>query len=131
MKSKEEIINDSLKLDKPPAEYNLIEIHCFLALKQLTIMFYNKQVSKERAGETKQKILSTYEKQCKEYEFERSMFQEHIQHIKATENARIKLHKILNGKDEYNSPITEERLCETLNICMEIISKVFKGEFNE
>ena len=32
MKSKEEVINDSLKLDKPPADYNLIEIHCFLAL---------------------------------------------------------------------------------------------------
>ena len=65
----------------------------------------------------------------KEYEFQTSMFQEHIDHIKETENARIKLHKMLNGKDEYNSPITEERLCETINTCMEIISKVFKGEF--
>lgn len=129
MKSKEIIINDSLKLDKPPADYNLIEIHCFLALKQLTIMFYNKQISKEKAGETKQKILSTYEKQCKEYEFERSMFQEYIQHIKETENARVKLHKMLNGKEPYNKPITEETMAETINTCMEIISKVFKGEF--
>lgn len=129
MKSKEVIINDSLKLDKPPADYNLIEIHCFLALKQLTIMFYNKQISKEKAGETKQKILSTYEKQCKEYEFERSMFQEHIQHIKETENARVKLQKMLNGKEPYNKPITEETMAETINTCMEIISKVFKGEF--
>lgn len=129
MKNKEQIVNDSIKLETPPEDYNLIEIHCFLALKQLTVMFYNKQISKENAGKSKQKILSTYEKQCKEYEFERSMFQEHIQHIKETENARTKLHKMLNGQDEYNKPITEESYCETINTCMEIISKVFKGEF--
>lgn len=129
MKNKEQIVNDSIKLETPPEDYNLIEIHCFLALKQLTVMFYNKQISKENAGKTKQKILSTYEKQCKEYEFERSMFQEHIQHIKETEDARTKLRKMLNGEAEEAKPITEERLCETINLCMEIISTVFKGEF--
>ena len=36
---------------------------------------------------------------------------------------------MLNGKDEYNRPITEETLCETINTCMEIISTIFKGEF--
>lgn len=128
-KSKEQIINDSIKLETPPADYNLLEIHCFLALKQLLVMFHNKQISTENATKTKQLILAEYEKRCKEYEFQTSMFQEHIDHIKETENARIKLHKMLNGKDEYNSPITEERLCETINTCMEIISKVFKGEF--
>ena len=50
MKSKEQIVNDSIKLETPPEDYNLIEIHCFLALKQLTVMFYNKQISKENAG---------------------------------------------------------------------------------
>ena len=30
---------------------------------------------------------------------------------------------------EEAKPITEERLCETINVCMEIISSVFKGEF--
>lgn len=129
MKSKEQIVNDSVKLETPPEDYNLIEIHCFLALKQLTVMFYNKQISKENAGKTKQLILADYEKRCKEYEFQILMFQEHIEHIKQTENARIKLHKILNGETEKTRTITEERLCETINICMEIISKVFKGEF--
>lgn len=129
MKSKEQIINDSINLETPPADYNLLEIHCFLVLKQLLVMFHNKQISIENATKTKQKILTTYEKQCKEYEFERSMFQEHIQNIKETENERIKLHKMLNGQDEYNKPITEESLCETINICIEIISKVFKEEF--
>lgn len=129
MKSKEKIVNDSIKLETPPEDYNLLEIHCFLALKQLTVMFYNKQISKENAGKTKQLILAGYEKQCKEYEFQTSMFQEHIENIKKTENTRIKLHKMLNGEAEEAKPITEERLCETINVCMEIISSVFKGEF--
>ena len=126
-KSKEQIINDSIKLETPPADYNLLEIHCFLALKQLLIMFHNRQISTENATKTKQLILAEYEKRCKEYDFQTSMFQEHIENL--TENARVKLHKMLNGEAEEAKPVTEERLCETLNICMEIISKVFKGEF--
>lgn len=129
MKSKEEIINDSIKLETPPADYNLLEIHCFLALKQLLIMFHNKQITTENASKTKQLILADYEKRYKEFNFEKSMFQEHIDHIRKTENARIKLHKMLNGEEEEAKPITEERLCETINTCMEIISTVFKGEF--
>lgn len=53
-KSKEQIINDSIKLETPPADYNLLEIHCFLALKQLLIMFHNRQISTENATKTKQ-----------------------------------------------------------------------------
>lgn len=56
-------------------------------------------------------------------------FREYIDHIRETENARIKLHKMLNGEAEEAKPITEERLCETINTCIEIISKVFKEEF--
>lgn len=129
MKSKEEIINDSIKLETPPADYNLLEIHCFLALKQLLLMFHNKQITTENASKTKQLILADYEKRYKEFNFEKSMFREHIDHIRETENARIKLHKMLNGEAEEAKPITEERLCETINTCMEIISTVFKGEF--
>lgn len=129
MKTKEQIINDSIKEETPPADYNLIEIYCFLALKQLLVMFHNRQISKESATKAKQHILGTYEKQSKDYEFQTSMFQEHIDHIKQTENARVKLHKMLNGKEPYNKPVTEESMAETINICMEIISTVFKGEF--
>lgn len=129
MKSKEQIINDSIKLETPPEDYNLLEIYCFLALKQLLIMFYNKQISQLNATIMKNKILAKYEGDSKQYEFERSMFQEHIDHIKQTEIARIKLKKMLNGEAEEAKPITEERLCETINLCMEIISTVFKGEF--
>ncbi len=129
MKNKEQIINDSIKLETPPADYNLLEIHCFLALKQLLVMFHNKQITTENASKTKQLILADYEKRWKEYEFQTSMFQEHIDHIRNTEDARTKLRKMLNGKAEEAKPITEERLCETINLCMEIISTVFKGEF--
>lgn len=129
MKSKEQIINDSIKLETPPADYNLLEIHCFLALKQLLVMFHNKQITTENASKTKQLILANYEKRWKEYEFQTSMFQEHIDHIRKTENARTKLRKMLNGEAEEAKPITEERLCKTINLCMEIISTVFKGEF--
>ena len=129
MKNKEEIINDSIKLETPPADYNLLEIHCFLALKQLLIMFHNKQITTENASRTKQLILADYEKRYKEYDFKKSMFQEHIEHIRKTENARTKLRKILNGEAEEAKPITEERLCETINIAVEILATVFKGEF--
>lgn len=129
MKSKEQIINDSINLETPPADYNLLEIHCFLALKQLLVMFHNKQISTENATKTKQLVLADYEKRYKEFNFEKSMFREYIDHIRETENARIKLHKMLNGEAEEAKPITEERLCETINTCIEIISKVFKEEF--
>lgn len=129
MKSKEEIINDSIKLETPPADYNLLEIHCFLALKQLLIMFHNKQLSKENATKTKQLILAEYEKRYKEYEFQTSMFQEHIEHLKTTETQRTRLRKMLYGEGEEAKPITEERLCETLNLAVEILTTVFKGEF--
>lgn len=129
MKIKEQIINDSIKLETPPADYNLLEIHCFLALKQLLTMFHNKQISSENATKTKQQILADYDKRCKEYEFQTSMFQEHIDNIKNTETQRTKLRKILNGEAEEAKPITEERLCETLNLAVEILATVFKGEF--
>ena len=92
-------------------------------------MFQNKLISSENATKNKKIILAEYEKSSKEYEFEKSMFQEYIDNIKNTEMLRIKLHKMLNGEGKEAVPITEERLCETINICMEILSKVFKGEF--
>ncbi len=128
MKSKEQIINDSIKLETPPADYNLLEIHCFLALKQLLIMFYNKQITTENASRTKQLVLADYEKRCKEYEFQTSMFQEHIEHIKNTEQQRTKLRKMLNGEAEEAKSVTEARLCEALNLAVEILNTVFKGE---
>ena len=122
MKSKEEIINDSIKFETPPGDYNSLEIHCFLALKQLLVMFHNNQISKDNASRTKQLILADYEKQSKQYEFEQSVFQEHIERIKQTESTRIKLHKLLNKKN-----VTEKELCEIVNVCIEIIRNIIQG----
>lgn len=116
MKSKEEIINDSIKIETPSTDYNLLEIQCFLALKQLLIMYHNNQISKENATKNKQLILADYEKQSKQYEFERKTYKEHIEHIKNTEEARCKLHKLLNIKN-----ITKNDLCEIVSTCIEII----------
>lgn len=129
MKSKEQIINDSIKLETPPEDYNLLETHCFLALKQLLIMFHNKQMSKENATKSKNKILAKYESDSKQYEFERSMFQEYIEHIKQTETQRTQLRKILYGEEKEAKPVTEERLRETINLCVDILSTIFKEKF--
>ena len=129
MKSKEQIINDSIKFETPPGDYNLLEMHCFLALKQLLIMFHNKQITTKNATKTKQHILADYEKRCKEYDSQQSMFQEHINHIKNTEMQRTKLRKMLNGEGEEAKEITETRLCETLNLAVGILNTVFPNEF--
>ena len=122
MKTKEQIINDSIKLETPPIDYNLLEIHCFLALKQLLVMYHNNQISKDNASRTKQLILADYEKQSKQYEFEQSVYQEHIENIKQTESARTKLHKLLNKKN-----VEEKELCEIVSTCMEIIRNSIQG----
>ncbi len=93
-------------------------------------MYHNRQISKENASKAKQLILAEYEKQSKQYEFERNMFQEHIEHIKNTEMQRTKLNKMLNGQDEELKKIPfEEGLCKSLNLAVEILNTVFKGEF--
>ena len=129
MKSKEQIINDSIKLETPPEDYNLLETQCFLALKQLLIMFHNKQISQLNATIMKNKILVKYESDSKQYEFERSMFQEYIEHIKPTETQRTQLRKILYGEEKEAKPVTEERLRETINLCVDILSTIFKEKF--
>lgn len=115
MKSKEQIISDSIKLEIPPKDYNLIETHCFLALKQLLVMFHNKQITTENASKTKKLILAEYEKKYKEFQ----------ENLNKTEDTKTKLKELLNDKNV----ITEERLYEIINLAVEILATVFKGEF--
>ena len=126
MKDKEIIINDSIKLETPPKDYNLLEIHCFLALRQLLIMFRNKQIGKENATKTKNRILADYDKRYKEFEFKESMFQEHIENIKKTENKRTKLRKRIKDKD---AKITKVWLQDSLELALDIIYIIFEEEF--
>lgn len=124
----EQIIQDATQ-NKEMENYSLLDMHLYLVIKQILVMYFNKQISKEQANIQKQKAVKIYEESKKQYDFENGMFQEHIRNLRDTENARIKLRKMIDGKDEYNKPITEETMADTINTCMEIISKVFKGEF--
>ena len=125
MKNQEQIINDSIKFETPPKDYNILEIHCFLGLKRLLIMFHNKQISKENATKTKQLILSDYDKRSKEFEFQEKMFQEHIENIKKTENQRTELRKRIKDKD---AKITKSWLQDSLELALDIIYTIFKEE---
>ena len=127
MKSKEEIINTAIKEEVAPNDYNLLEIQCFLALKQLLIMYHNNQIKTENATLMKQKILSKYENDSKQYEFENSIYKEHIQNIRDTENLRTKLRHKLKHND--GKEVTTESLCETILLCTQIIGTVFKEEY--
>lgn len=125
MKDRKEIEKDAMQLETPPADYNLLEIQCFLALKQLLVMYWNKQISSENAGKTKQLIFSNYEKNYKQFDFEASMFKEKVEASNRTSGLRIELHNKLKQNDE----ITVERLAEVLNIALEIISITYKENF--
>lgn len=125
MKDRKEIEKDAMQLETPPADYNLLEIQCFLALKQLLVMYWNKQISSENASKTKQLIFSNYEKNYKQFDFEASMFKEKVEASNRTSGLRIELHNKLKQDDE----ITVERLAEVLNIALEIISITYKENF--
>ena len=119
----EQIIRDVTQ-NKEILDYNLLEIKLYLVIKQILKMYFNNQISKEEANKYKQIAIKKYEDEYKQYNFEREMFQEHIKNIRDTEMQRIKLRKILKDDE-----VTEERLCEIISTCMEIINTVFKGEF--
>lgn len=125
MKDRKEIEKDAMQLETPPADYNLLEIQCFLSLKRLLVMYFNKQISTENASKTKQLIFSKYEKDCKQFDFETNMFKEKIDASDKTSGLRIELHNKLKQNDE----VTAERLAEVLNIALEIISITYKENF--
>lgn len=125
MKERKEIEKDALKLEIPPKNYNLLELHCFLALKQLLIMYWNKQISAKNAGRIKQQIFANYEKYCKEFDFWVSVFEEKVEASNRTAYSRNELRK----KWKSNEEVTSEKLAEMLNMALEIISITYKEEF--
>ncbi len=124
MKTSEEIIEDA-KNNNELSNYSLLEMHLYLCIDQILKMYSNRQISKDEANRRKMLAVKKYEDLQKQYEFQISMFNDHIDNIKNTETARTKLRKLLNLNEE----ITEERIAEMLNIAIEILSKCFKGEF--
>ncbi len=124
MKTSEQIIQDT-KRNVNIEDYSLLEMHLYLCIEQILKMFSNKQITKDEANRRKTLAVKKYEDLKKEYEFELSMFQEHIANIKETEDLRRNLIKLLNEKEI----ITEERLAKCLNLSLNILSYCFKGEF--
>lgn len=125
MRERRQIEKDALRFEVPPKDYNLLEIHCFLVLKQLLVMYWNKQISSERAGKVKQQVFADYEKRWKEYDFWESVFREKVEASNKTSNLRLELRKKMNCEDE----VTENKLTECLNIALEIIGITYKERF--
>lgn len=124
MKSRKEIEKDTLKLEIPPNGYNLLELHCFLALKQLLIMYWNKQISSESASKIKQQIFADYEKRYKEFDFWTSIYKEQVEASNRTAYLRTELRKKWKSDE-----MTESTMAEMLNMALEIISITYKEEF--
>lgn len=129
MLDKKQIIEDTMKIETPPTSYNLLEIQCFLALKELINMYNNKQISSNNATITKKMILKKYEDESKKYKFEKEMFQEYLQNLKITENDRTTLRKILNKEDEWKNKPNGTGIIEAFDLSIKILNIVFKGEF--
>lgn len=117
MKTSEQIVQDAVN-KKEIQNYNLLEMQLYLVIKQILIMYFNNQINKEQANIQKQKAIGKYESDLKLYEFQKNMFEEHVENIKKTENLRIKLRKQLNENTE---------LGEILNTCIELI-ELYSGE---
>lgn len=124
MKTADEIIKEASSKEQV-IDYNLLEMQLFLVIKQILKMYFNNQISKDEAVRLKLQAVKQYEMNKKEYEFQQNMFQEHIKNIKDTEKLRIKLRKIIND----NRPITDEKLSEVINICLEILQITYKENF--
>ena len=124
MRASDQIIKDASNKESVE-DYLLLELHLYLTIKQILKMYFNNQISKEEANHYKQIAVKDYETKVKEYEYQRQMYQDHVKNIKDTEFLRINLRKKL--KD--NEPVTETKLGETINLCLEIISKTYKEPF--
>ncbi len=124
MKERKEIERDALKFENPPNNYNLLELHCFLALKQLLIMYWNKQISVENASKIKQQIFANYEKRWKEFEFWTGIYEEQVEARNKTSYLRSELRKKWKSDE-----VTESTIAEMLNMAMEIISITYKENF--
>lgn len=124
MRTSEEIIKDASSKDKV-TDYCLLEMHLYLVIKQILRIYFNNQITKDEAVNLKLQAVKQYEMNKKDYEFQQSMFQEHIRNLKDTEMLRTELIKMLNDNEE----VTIEKLSKVVNICLEIIQITYKEIF--
>ena len=122
MKTAGEII-ERVKNNENIDNSNILEMLLYMNIEIILKEYASKIITKEEAQKRKIIASKNYNDIAKQYEFERSMFKEHIQNLKDTEMARIRLRKLMHTEG------TEETIAEALNVALEIIEKVFKEVF--
>lgn len=115
----EKIIQDASQ-NKEMQDYTLLDMHLYLVIKQILIMYFNNQISKEQANKLKQRAVKEYESNKKQLKFEENMWKEYIENINKAEDLKTKLRKQLSSNTEVN---------EVLNTCIELIQLFTKEEF--
>lgn len=125
MRTSEQIVEDAKNNDLKE-DYSLLEVYLYLCIIQILKMFSNRQITKDDANRYKLIVIKKYEDMKKQYDFEKSMFEDFIQASNKTCGLRIELRK--KWKDD-TSEVTNEGLAELLNMAMEILSVTYEGEF--
>ena len=126
MRDAEEIMKTAVKQGEIPEGYNLVEAEAFNAMRQLAVMFKKGEISKELATKNRERVYGEYNKEARDFEFVYKLYSDHTQRVvRETEMNRMKLRKMLQGKDK---KLEENDFVEALKVSLDIIETVFPGE---
>lgn len=126
MREAEEIMKTAMKQGEIPEGYNLVEAEAFNAMRQLAVMFKKGEISKELATKNRERVYGEYNKEARDFEFVYKLYSDHTQRVvRETEMNRMKLRKMLQGKDK---KLEESDFVEALKVSLDIIETVFPGE---
>ena len=126
MRDAEEIMKTAMKQGEIPEGYNLVEAEAFNAMRQLAVMFKKGEISKELATKNRERVYGEYNKEARDFEFVYKLYSDHTQRVvRETEMNRMKLRKMLQGKDK---KLEESDFVEALKVSLDIIETVFPGE---
>ena len=126
MREAEEIMKTAMKQGEIPEGYNLVEAEAFNAMRQLAVMFKKGEISKELATKNRERVYGEYNKEARDFEFVYKLYSDHTQRVvRKTEMNRMKLRKMLQGKDK---KLEESDFVEALKVSLDIIETVFPGE---
>lgn len=126
MRDAEEIMKAAVAYNEIPEGYNLVEAEAFNAMRQLVLMFKKGEISKELATKNRERVYAEYNKEARDFEFVYKLYSDHTHRVvKDTEMNRMKLRKMLQGKDK---KLEEADFVEALKVSLDIIETVFPGE---
>lgn len=110
MKTTQEILKDAANMDEVPPDYDLLAINFFYIIKNLLTLFKMGKLTKEQAGNIKQKAIQEYEKS-------KEIYQYNLWDNKDKEPLINMLREALKG----------ESLPEALSIAVELVER-YSGE---